>query len=411
VDDWSVKQCAGFRRSIVMAGRCACYRGHLAAARGGQAAAVVRIAIDASRTTAQRATGTEHYATRLIQTLTHQNKQHQLTLYFRDAPPAALFSQSAFATQRVIPFRRAWTHLRFAAELWRDQPDVTFVPAHTLPALFPGAGVVTVHDLGFKYFPQAHPVSQRIYLDWSTRYSARRASIVLADSQATAQDLTRFYGTSSEKIRVVYPGVDKPVVGDVQVVRRKYQLPERYFLFIGTLQPRKNIPRIVQAYAHWWSGHQSDGVGLVLAGEKGWLYDEAWVEGIPNVHLPGYIDNTDKGALYAGALALVFPSLYEGFGFPVIEAMHSGTPVITSSTSSLPELAGDAAILVNPAETYMIADALEDIASNEGTRQSLREKGYAQAARFTWERAAEQVMASLESVGEATIPNPLNLDS
>jgi glycosyltransferase involved in cell wall biosynthesis len=222
---------------------------------------------------------------------------------------------------------------------------------------------------------------------------------VLADSKATAHDLTRFYGTPLEKVRVVYPGVDKPVVGDVEAVRRKYKLPERYFLFIGTLQPRKNIPRIVQAYAHWWSDHQSDGVGLVLAGGKGWLYDQSWVEGIPNVHLTGYIDDADKGALYAGALALVFPSLYEGFGFPVIEAMHCGTPVITSSTSSLPELAGDAAILVNPAEIYMIADALEDIASNETLRQSLRDKGYAQASKFTWERAAQQVMVALETVG------------
>jgi glycosyltransferase involved in cell wall biosynthesis len=141
-------------------------------------------------------------------------------------------------------------------------------------------------------------------------------------------------------------------------------------------------------------------VGLVLAGGKGWLYEDAWIAGIPNVHLPDYIKDADKGALYAGALALVFPSLYEGFGFPVIEAMHCGTPVITSSTSSLPELAGDAAILVNPEEVYTIADALEDIAANETLRQSLREKGYTQASKFTWERAAEQVMAAMESVGD-----------
>ena len=368
----------------------------------------MRIAVDASRTTVSRVTGTEHYALRLIQTLIRRNTQHQLTLYFRDAPAPHLFPQSDLVTHRVIPLRRAWTHVRFAAELWRDQPDVTFVPAHTLPALFTGKGVVTVHDLGFKYFPRAHPASQRLYLDWTTRYSARRAAVVLADSQATARDLTQFYGTPAGKICVVYPGVDKPSLPkpdnnmewsetDIEAVRRKYKLPERYFLFIGTLQPRKNIARITQAYAQWWAGHQSEGIGLVLAGGKGWLFDEAWVEGIPNVHLPGYIADADKGALYAGALALVFPSLYEGFGFPVIEAMHCGTPVITSNTSSLPELAGDAAILVNPLEVYTIADALEDIAGNDALRQSLREKGYVQAARFTWDRAAEQALAALEA--------------
>ena len=378
---------------------------------GVQAATVVRVAIDASRTTVGQVTGTEHYATRLIAALIKHNTNHPFTIYYRDSPPINVFSASKYVTSRIIPFRRAWTHVRFALELWRDKPNVTFVPAHTLPFLFPGRGVVTVHDLGFKYFPQAHPTGQRLYLDWTTRYSARRASIVLADSQATARDLTRFYGTEAEKIRVVYPGVDRPSPppplqegqesksswseADVEAVRRKYKLPERYFLFIGTLQPRKNIARIVQAYAQWWSGHQAEGIGLVLAGGKGWLYDEAWVTGVPNVYLPGYIDEADKGALYAGAVALVFPSLYEGFGFPVIEAMHCGTPVITSSTSSLPELAGDAAILVNPEEVYTIADALEDVASNEGLRQSLREKGYAQAAKFTWEKAAEQAMAAL----------------
>jgi glycosyltransferase involved in cell wall biosynthesis len=371
--------------------------GNLATSNGVQAAAVVRIAIDASRTTVQQMTGTEHYATQLIAALIQQNRNHPLTLYYRDAPPHKVFSTSSLVTHRVIPFRRAWTHVRFAAELWRDKPDVTFVPAHTLPALFPGRGVVTVHDLGFKYFPQAHPTGQRLYLDWTTRYSAWRASIVLADSQATARDLTRFYGTPAEKIRVVYPGVDKPVVGDTAAVRRKYNLPERYFLYIGTLQPRKNIARIAQAYAQWWSKHQSKGIGLVLAGSKGWLFDEAWVAGIPNVHLPGYIDDADKGALYAGAMALVFPSLHEGFGFPVIEAMHCGAPVITSRTSSLPELAGDAAILVNPEEVFTIADALEDIARNDALRQSLREKGYVQAAKFTWEKAAEQALAALET--------------
>ena len=141
----------------------------------------------------------------------------------------------------MIPFARAWTHLRFAAELWRDRPDLTWVPAHTLPALFPGRAAVTIHDLGYKLFPQAHPPMQRLYLDLTTRYSAARAAVVLADSQATADDLTRFYGTPASKIRVVYPGVDAPPVGDVAAVRAKYGLPERYFLFLGTLQPRKNI--------------------------------------------------------------------------------------------------------------------------------------------------------------------------
>lgn len=361
----------------------------------------MHIAIDASRTTVQRVTGTEQYAIQLIRALLERRGDHRVTLYFRDTPQPDLFPLSEGVTCRVIPFRRAWTHLRFAAALWQDRPDVTFVPAHTLPAAFPGRAVVTAHDLGYRYFPQAHPLASRLYLDMTTRYSATRAAVVLADSSATAADLTRFYGTPPGKIRVVYPGVDQPSIGDVAAVRRKYSLPERYFIFIGTLQPRKNIARLVQAYQGWRSANPTDSAALVLAGGQGWLYDPAWTAGVPGVHLPGYIDAADKGALYAGALALVFPSLYEGFGFPVVEAMRCGTPVIASDTSSLPELVGEAGLLVNPLDVTAIADAMTRLAGDEALRQTLIERGREQAAAFTWERAAEQTLIALQQAAEA----------
>ncbi|MBC7813984.1 MAG: glycosyltransferase family 4 protein, partial [Burkholderiales bacterium] len=354
-------------------------------------ATALRIAIDTSRTTLERVTGTERYARELIRALIQRNTQHEITLYFRDEPAPDLFPHSDRVQQRVIAFPRLWTHLGFAGALWRDRPDVTFVPAHTLPLAFPGRAVVTVHDLGFRYFPDAHPKHHRLYLDWTTRYSARRADIVLADSAATANDLTRFYGMPQEKIRVVYPGVDIPPIGDIEAVRRKYNLPERYWLFVGTLQPRKNIANIVRAYAYWRNAYPNEDIGLVLAGGKGWLYDPAWVEGVEGVHLTGFVDEADKGALYAGALALVFPTLYEGFGFPVVEAMGCGTPVICSNTSSLPELTGDAALLVDPLDVREITAAMSRISTEPDLRELLRERGYAQAAKFTWDLAAKQL--------------------
>lgn len=370
----------------------------------------LRIAIDASRATVARSTGTEYYARRLIQEIVALPSPHHFTLYFRDAPPAGLFADSARVTLRVIPQTRLWTHTRFAWELWRSRPDVTWVPAHTLPAVFPGRAVVTVHDLGYKLFPEAHPLRQRLYLDWTTRYSAQRATLVLADSAATAHDLTRFYGIKSQKIRVLYPGVDAPQIAednDIEDVRRKYHLPERYFLFIGTLQPRKNIARLVQAYQRYRQLYAAilpteryDLAGLVLAGAKGWLYDESWVNGTPGVITPGYIDEADKGALYAGALALLFPSLYEGFGFPILEAMHSGTPVIASNTSSLPELAGEAAFIFDPMDVDVFAHAMGVLSWDEELRRKLRMRGIQQAARFTWRRAAEQALGALEAAAE-----------
>ncbi len=357
----------------------------------------MRIAIDASRTTVARVTGTEHYAIELIRALIRHNSRHDLTLYFRDSPPPDLFPASPRVTLRVIPQRRLWTHIRFAAALWRDRPDVSFVPAHALPILFPGCAAVTVHDLGFRFFPAAHPPFQRWYLDWTTRSSARRAAVVFADSQATADDLARLYRITPDKIRVVYPGVAPPPTGDVEATRRKYHLPERYFLFIGTLQPRKNIARLVQGYRLWRAAHRPDETGLVLAGGRGWLYDPDWTDGVDGVTLTGYVDEADKGALYAGALALVFPSLYEGFGFPLVEAMLAGTPAVASATSSLPELAGDAALLVDPLDPAAIAAAMGQLSDDEALRRDLIARGQLQARRFTWEAAASAVMDGLEA--------------
>lgn len=357
----------------------------------------MHIAIDASRTTVAKVTGTEHYALQMIRAIITRNTANTFTLYFREPPVPDLFPQAQQVSQRVIPFPRAWTHVRLAAELLRDRPDLLWVPAHALPFAFPGRAAVTVHDLGYRYFPEAHPANQRRYLDLTTRTSTARASVVLADSRATADDLTRFYGTPPGKIQVVYPGVDVPEISDIDAVRRKYALPDRYFLFIGTLQPRKNIARIAAAYKHWQVAHPDDPAALVLAGARGWLFDPAWLEGIDRVILTGYVDAADKGALYAGALALIFPSLYEGFGFPVLEAMGCGVPVVCSNTSSLPELAGDAALLVDPLSVEAAADAMARLSKDATLRADLSERGKAQATRFTWDTAASAALAALES--------------
>jgi glycosyltransferase involved in cell wall biosynthesis len=283
----------------------------------------------------------------------------------------------------------------------RHRPDVLFVPAHVLPLIHPRASLITVHDLGYLYFPQAHPWRQRLYLDLSTRWNARAAAHLLADSQATKADLVTRYGTSPDKVTVAYPGRDETLApvrasAAIKAVKARYSIVGDYFLTLGTLQPRKNLARLVAAFA----ALRSEAV-LVLAGKHGWLYEDLFAQvrrlGLEGrVLFPGYVRDEDKAALLSGALAFVFPSLYEGFGLPVLEAQACGCPVITSTTSSLPEVAGDAALLVDPGDTAAITAAMRCVAADPALRDALVERGFANARRFSWAACARSVLGAIE---------------
>ncbi len=367
------------------------------------------IGIDASRTVAAQRTGTENYALHLIRELLVLSEGHRFRLYFRQAPPAGLFSGDH--EERVISFPRLWTHLALSREMLAHPPDLLFVPSHVLPLVHPRHSAVTVHDLGYHYHPEAHTTWQNLYLRWSTRHNARNAARILADSEATRRDLVRYYGTLPAKVTVVYPGLDEGLarVSEPELLagmQTRYGLNGPYLLYVGTLQPRKNLKRLVQAYTRLRSllasQPQPDPTPrLVLAGKKGWLYDEVLGQvqklGLEeHVLLPGYVPAADLPALLSGALAFVFPSLYEGFGLPVLEAMACGTPVICSDTSSLPEVAGNAALLVDPRDPEALAQAMLRIVKDAGLRDELAARGLRQARRFSWRRCAGETLAVLE---------------
>lgn len=363
------------------------------------------IGIDASRTTVARRTGTENYALNLIRALLAlwggMASRPHVRLYFRDRPAPDLFPPDEHVERRIIPFPRLWTHLRLSWEMARRPPDLLFVPAHVLPPLRPRRTLVTVHDLGYLHFPQAHRALDRLYLDLSTRWNARAAGHILADSQATKTDLIRACGTPAEKISVVYPGLDESLrrVDDPTAVKARYGIAADYILYLGTLQPRKNLARLVDAFALL----SNPDVQLVIAGRKGWLYDEIFARvqahGLAErVVFTGYLPDADRPALLSGARLFAFPSLYEGFGFPVLEAMRCGVPVVCADTSSLPEIAGDAALLVDPLDTGALAAALARLLSDEPLRARLIARGYAQTECFSWDRAARQVMAIIEEM-------------
>ncbi|HWQ11813.1 MAG TPA: glycosyltransferase family 1 protein [Roseiflexaceae bacterium] len=382
----------------------------------------MHIGIDISRIAVSARTGTEHYTYELLAAIARRDRERRYTLYC-NRPPAALPPLGPNFALRRIPLARLWTHVRLSAEVLRRPPDVLFVPAHVLPLGAPLArrtrSVVTIHDMGYLHFPAAHTRAQRLYLRLSTAWSARAAHRVIAVSAATRADLVRLAGVRPEKIAVVHHGLAErfrrrmtadrglttddhgSTTGDRRRVREIVGSEAPYFLYVGTIQPRKNLVRLIEAFAAAFNVQPSPhNVRLVIAGKTGWLAQgiaqRAAELGVADrVRFAGYVPDEDVPDLMTGALAFVFPSLYEGFGMPVLEAMSCGAPVLTSTTSSLPEVAGDAALLVDPEDTPAIAAALTRLAAEPELRAELRRRGYARAAQFTWERCAEQTLAVL----------------
>lgn len=370
----------------------------------------IHIGIDASRVAVAARTGTEHYTYELLAALAQLDRHNRYTLYC-NTRPAALPPLGPNFALRVIPLARLWTHARLSAELALRPPSTLFVPAHVLPLGAPLRRlrtVVTIHDLGYLHFPAAHTPLHRRYLQLSTWWSARAATHVIAISGATRDDLVRRAGISPAKISVIHHGLaarfrplEKPAV---LAARARYGISAPYFMYIGTVQPRKNLERLIEAFGQLLKANaaepQPQAPYLVIAGKRGWLTEaierraaELGVAG--RVVFTGYVADDDVPALLGGALAFVFPSLYEGFGMPVLEAMACGAPVLTSNTSSLPEVAGDAALLVDPADTAAIAAGMARLLREPDLRASLRARGLARAAEFTWQRCAADTLRVL----------------
>ena len=363
------------------------------------------IGIDASRAVTTQRTGTEAYAYFLIRALIPLAAEYKLRLrlYFNQ-PPDDLFPQVDHVETVILPFARLWTHVRLARELQRRPPDLFFTPAHVVPWSYRQASCATIHDLGYHYFPEAHTHRQSLYLRWSTRHNCRVSQFVIADSLATKRDLVSLYALEPERIHVVYPGIDsdlKPVtdVDLLTAVQYKFGITAPYLLYIGTLQPRKNLIHLIQAYAQSNVQHS-----LVIAGKKGWLsqpiLEAVWALPLSiqqRILLPGFVAEDDKGALISGATALLYPSLYEGFGFPVLEGQACGVPVLAANSSSLPEVAGQGALLVDPLEIDQIALGIQRLVSDEALRTDLVQHGFANVSRFTWAETAVTLLKLFKS--------------
>jgi glycosyltransferase involved in cell wall biosynthesis len=297
---------------------------------------------------------------------------------------------------------RLWHRARLPVpvELFTGRVDLFYSPDFVLPPALPGTRtVLTVHDLSFLHYPD-HFVPKLVrYLSRVVPRSVARADRVLADSEATRNDLTRLMDVAPEKVTVLYSGVDprfhpEPEPGERERLAARYGIGARpYVLSVGTVQPRKNYARLIRAFS------QLPGdVELLIGGGRGWLYEEVLVEAARHerVRMLGFVADADLPALYRGAALFAFPSLYEGFGLPVLEAMACGVPVVCSNVSSLPEVAGEAALLVDPHDEAALTEAMQLGLTDKELRAEMVGQGLEQAAKFTWERAARQLLDVLE---------------
>jgi glycosyltransferase involved in cell wall biosynthesis len=400
----------------------------------------LRIGLDYTPAVRQRA-GIGRYTRGLVQALAALDRQNEYVLLevgggeqgsrgAGEQGSKGVFNFPTNFRHRPLPLSERtmailWHRLRLPlpVDLFTGEVDVFHSPDFLLPPLRHGRAILTVHDLSFRRRPECADAALAAYLNRAVPPSIQRADLVLADSLSTKADLVELLGVPAAKIEVLYPGVGdtyRPIhdAATLNAVRQKYNLPANFVLFVGTIEPRKNLATLLRAWAKVIAdcrlqiadceiANRKSQIGnwaLVIAGGKGWLYADtfATVERLGlsgDVVFLGYVPEADLPALFSLARLFVFPSLYEGFGLPPLEAMACGTPVVCANTSSLPEVAGDAALLVDPLDADGLATAMQQALGDEGLRARLVERGLRQAARFTWRVAAQQLLAIYERVG------------
>lgn len=377
----------------------------------------MHIAINAhllAHTSNFRRAGVSYYTEALLNHLGHIDHENRYSVYTTrglTAPTLGLPQNFTVRSSMLptinprirIPWEQCWAPLLLRA----THADVYHGVLNVVPLICPVPSVVTIHDLSPFLFPETFRRVNRTYTRWAIRVAVRRASCILAVSEATKRDIVRWLLVPPERVVVTHnacePAFAPPDPARLADFRRRASLPERFILFVGTLEPRKNIPTLLDAYAHIAAATDAP---LVIGGSKGWLYDEIFAKVKTlnlgdRVHFTGYIERDDLPLWYAAATVFVLPSLYEGFGIPLLEAMATGTPVIASSSSSLPEIVGDAGLIVPPTDAEALGDALLRLLNNAELRADLRERGLHQARRFSWTETARRTLDVYQRVRRA----------
>lgn len=368
----------------------------------------MHIAIDAHSVGAQLA-GNETYAVNLIEALAEIDQSNQYTLYVTKQSAADRFKNRwpNFEVKRTLPHTPlVRIPVILSAALRRHPVDVLHVQ-YTAPPLAPCAVVATIHDLSFEHLPETFNRRSRAQLRLTVRRTARNAVQILTLSEFSRHDVIETYGIDPDRVTVTpaaAPTHFRPTANGTNLrrIRAAYGIDREYILALGSIQPRKNLVRLINAYSTLRKELQNLAVPqLVIAGKRGWLEGETMraaelSAAAHDIRFVGYVADADLPELFSGATCFAYPSYFEGFGLPVLEAMQCGTPVIAGNRTSLPEVAGDAALLVDPFDETDIADALRSVIENPDRRDDLRVKGIERAKQFSWQQTARLTLQAYE---------------
>ena len=368
------------------------------------------IGIDASRANKDFKTGTEwysHYVIEELKKITPEN--FQVILYTNEKLKGGLEKMPSSNWQEKDlkwPPKYLWTQIRLWWELFIFPPDYFFVPAHTIPFLplrKKTKIIATVHDVGFKRFPGLYKKIQVYYHDWTMRRIKQRANIINTISEFSKREIVELYGVNPDKIKVIYLGYDKEKFKKIEKenldILNKYKITKPYLLYLGRIEKKKNVANMIHAFALSKDKHQN--LKLVLAGGSGFDF-EAIKQIITDLKLeneiiiPGYIDEVDLPQVIASAEVFLFPTLYEGFGLPILQAMACQTPVVTSDMDPHKEVADGAALLADPRNAQAISDQINSILENDDLRRDLIQKGVMRAEEFSWTKTAQGILALMK---------------
>ncbi len=369
----------------------------------------MRIGIDA-HAIGSRLTGNETYIKNLVLALAQIDAVNEYVLFFTH-PEMVKAWEGRFPNFRVRLVRPHAAYARIPLSLplaiYETGVDLLHVQ-YTAPPWSPRPIIVTIHDLSFEHFPQFFTAKERFFFKRTIPRTARKAAKVLTVSEYSRRDLIETYSLPPEKVVVTPNGVGpsfKPVRDEepLAALRKKYGIEREYLLSVGNLQPRKNLARLIQAYTKLRETVEEFRCQLVIVGKRAWLYRHIFHEAhrsryAGDVILTDYVPEEDLPGLYSGAMAFVYPSIFEGFGLPVVEAMACGTPVVTSNSSAMPEVVGEAGLMIDPYDEDALARAMLRVVEDAQLQAQLSEQGLLQAAKFTWRRTAERTLAVYEEV-------------